>query len=503
MTRTASLELPNPTASLVGPTLPTHDLSSDTVLENQQASGQEQSPEQASTIKDKTQFQKLLSSIGHYATVGTLLRLFGSASIIIALCVFLLDGFDAGNHLQRFWVLLSFSSISVVAGVLMSRIFSDQKGARTMVIIALLSVPTCFAVLGGLVYSLFPLDGLHYTYPDYLFWQAGSFSQLALAGTVCTVIAAAVSWFGFSVLAQQVRLPLFSSLMLSSALLLIPVRNSAWVTLVGFAMISIIAIVLLRYVMPRLTLKTHWSSFSVLLTLLPLCILICRGAWLYDMSSAMMFASAAGLHCALLYIARSARNWPLSMIEFALIVSGATAVFFAVPLLDDLARSGFPLISNLVYSLRSSVVLLLLTGLIVHLDLTLKSHRLAKLSRILFSATFILTFIASSLSHASSLIELAAVAAVAALITAYGLYRGYHSLVISGATVIASLVLFHHNDFLAAIYSTGILGILAFGTACVFSAHLFEKYGPLLRARYALKVKSGVDDPQAELETAS
>ena len=518
MIKTAQFELSSQTASVAGQALTagTGATATATVDQNNtvmdrlpttdpvlEASDLVQNPEPDGPEKDKSQLQKLFASMTHYATVGALLRLFGSASMIIALGVFLLNGFHTGTHLQRFWLLLAFSAISVTTGVLMSRIFSDQKGARTMVTIALLSVPTCFAVLGALVYSLVPLDGLNYSYPEYLFWQAGNLSQLTLAGAACTLIAAVVSWFGFSVLAQQIRLPLFTSLMLSGALLVIPVRDSAWVALVGFVMIGIIATVLLRYVMPRLTLKTHWSSFSVLLTALPLAILVCRGAWLYDMSTAMMFASAAGLHGALLFIARGARNWPLALIESSLLVSGAIAVLFSQPLIEDLARSSLPIIASVASALKDSSTFLLLSALIIHLDLTLKSRFIARWSRILFSMVLLTLFLETQLWNSSPLVTLATTTAVAVLLCTYGVYRRYRSLVISGSMMIVALVLFKHEVIFELIYSTGILGILAFGTTCVFSAHLLEKYGPLLRARYSLKAKINNQDVQQQPDITS
>lgn len=500
MINTALVELSNVREKQA---LPAHGKASVVVVEDSdtsdvkhQTSESLQYTEPASAKKDKSQVRKLLSSITHYATVGALLRLFGSLSMVIALGVFLLDGFQAGNHQQRFWLLLAFSAISVTTGVLMSRLFSDQKGARTMVTIALLSVPTCFAVLGALVYSLVPMDGLNHAYPEYLLWQAGNLSQLALAASVCTLITAVVSWFGFSVLAPQARLPLFATLMLSGALLVVPVRDSAWVALVGLAMIGVIAIMLLRYVLPRLTLKTHWSSFSVLMTTLPLFILIGRGAWLYGMSAAMLFASAAGLHCALLYIARRARNLPLSLIEFALFFSGAVAVLFAQPLIEDIARSGWPLLSTVASGLRNTGTLLLLGGLIVHLDLTLQNRLIARWSRIIFTAILLFAVLGIALFNPASVVEVATAAALAVLMAGYGFYRSYHSLGISGIAMIFALVLSFHNDIFGFVFGSGILGILAFGTACVFSAHLFEKYGPLIRARYSLKAKIKKQDAQ-------
>jgi len=501
MIKIEPLDLSSPATAASASALPEREQVGGIPDKNLQASGAEQplvdsnqNPQPGSPNKDKSQFQRLLSSIGQFASVGTLLRLFGSASMVVALCFFLLDGYHAGNHMQRFWLLMAFSAISVISGFLMSRIFSDQKGARTMVTVALLSVPTCFAVLGALVYSHVPLDGLKNIYPDYLLWQSGSLSQLLLAGTVCTLITGTVSWFGFSVLARQIRLPLFSALILGSALLVIPVRNSVWVALVGFAMISIVAIVLLRYVMPRLTLKTHWSSFSLLLTALPIVILICRSAWLYDMSAAMMFACAAGLYCALIYIARNAGDWALSLTESALLVAGAALVLFAHPLLNDLARSGWPIVSTVLKNLRYSDTLILLAALIAHLDFTLKNRGIAKWSRIIFSTTLFLAFLESSFMYASSMIDLTVAAAVAASMAGYGLYRRYPFLIIIGGTLIFALLLIHHNDIFGFIHGTGLLGLLAFGTVCVFSAHLFEKYGPLLRARYSLKAKISNQD---------
>ena len=77
------------------------------------------------------------------------------------------------------YVLLGQSGLLALAGLAIGYLLKEPKGARVFLTLALASVPANMAVLGAMVYSIAPLDGLlpgtatlDGGYPAYAFWEA-------------------------------------------------------------------------------------------------------------------------------------------------------------------------------------------------------------------------------------------------------------------------------------------------------------------------------------------
>ena len=85
---------------------------------------------------------KAFALIKQFATLGTVLRSLGVTSITAGLLVFLANGYQNTEHAERFWWLMSLTAIMQIIGLALAKYSKDRKGARTLLALSLLAVPT-------------------------------------------------------------------------------------------------------------------------------------------------------------------------------------------------------------------------------------------------------------------------------------------------------------------------------------------------------------------------
>jgi len=441
----------------------------------------EAGPGVAPAEKKKGNIAKVVGSIKQFASFGSLLRLLGTVSMIGALGYFLMDGLETTEHQGRFWTLLGFEGIALAAGLVMSKLFKDQNGARSLVAVSLVSVPACFAVLGALVYSVFPLDGLNTNYPEYLFWQVGSVSELSMSAAVYALMCSVVGFFSFSVLARQARWPLVISLLGNCALLTVPVRETFWVAAVAVLMVSLTAFMLVRYVFPKITVRTFWTNFAITVTALPVMIMTARSVLLYEVSAVVFMAVAAGFYLALAGLHRKVDDGSKSWVEVFLLVAGLLFMFASAKLLYDTQHYAFGDFLWIIKKFDNIIMAGIIAIVMIDLDCRLENRFVAAINRRGFSLVWFV-FVAMTVSLTSGIVPVVGVVLAAALL-AYGVYRRHNSMMLVSAGVFVVFLFKHHQMIIEQVLSSGIYGALGFGISCVLCAHLLEKHGPAIKAR--------------------
>ena len=211
---------------------------------------------------------RAVAAIRDAVTVATVLRTLGALATVLSLSLYLMQGFEARGHLERVYVLLGQSGLLALAGLAVGYLLKEPKGARVFLTLALASVPANIAVLGAMVYSIAPLDGvlpgtgtLDGSYPAYAFWEAsgpGDLLRTLLPGIALLV---PVTLFGFSVLARRFAGTLSFALLVSSALLLVPLRDPLAMALLGGAML-IVPILSLRRARVLSELRARPATFE-------------------------------------------------------------------------------------------------------------------------------------------------------------------------------------------------------------------------------------------------
>jgi len=138
-----------------------------------------------------------------YASLSRLLRLIGASILVAAIYLFLFQGWQTGNDIDRYIIMLTQTLGLSFAGFACSYWLNENKSARLLLGLSLFSVPVNFAILGGLLYSQFHWDaGLH-SYPDFARWSSDSLVTALITTAVGWLLLVPVIFIGFMVLARQ------------------------------------------------------------------------------------------------------------------------------------------------------------------------------------------------------------------------------------------------------------------------------------------------------------
>ena len=117
--------------------------------------------------------------------LSRLLRGVGALALLAAASSFLLQHWESGGDVWRYYALLAHTGLLGVLGFAWGLRAGDAKGARTFLALAAGLVPAHFSILGGLVYSQFSLDGPLAAVASYATWVApdATTATLAVAAT--------------------------------------------------------------------------------------------------------------------------------------------------------------------------------------------------------------------------------------------------------------------------------------------------------------------------------
>ena len=230
------------------------------------------------------------------ATGLRILRGLGALVLVASVSPFLVQQWSAGSDVARYLTLLGYSVLVGAAGIFCSLRLQENKGARTFLGVALLSLPVHGIVLGALVYSRFSLDGALRQLPAIATWQAPSAgAAVALVGAALLVLAP-MMWMAILTLARPRARVLFPALLAANASLLIPLREPTLIAPLVFVLA--LALVRLDLRLRRYAAMETWEGRFVRLVLAaPLMLLVGRSVWLYEPSSLFfgtLFAVVAG-----------------------------------------------------------------------------------------------------------------------------------------------------------------------------------------------------------------
>jgi hypothetical protein len=232
------------------------------------------------------------SRIAQHFEISTLLRLFGGGLTVMAIMMFLFQRWDDATDLLRYGMIMGETLTLTILGLATSLWLKEQKSARVFLGLSLVSTSAVYTILSAMIYSQVQWLPADANLPDYALWVADSFNSVLwlLAGSL--IVLGGQSLFSLSVLARPVARRLTLLLMLNVALLLLPIRDMGITTLlvlptlmIGFRYLST-----LRKSTPAM--RTAEGMIANLLVMLPLFIMIGRGAYLYA-EDAMAFGTLA------------------------------------------------------------------------------------------------------------------------------------------------------------------------------------------------------------------
>ena len=219
----------------------------------------------------------------------TLIRAIGAVALGIAMYTFLMKGWQQGDDLSRYLMMLAHTVILVGAGLLSGHWLHESKGARLLVMMALASIPANFAILGGFIFSQVQPDAVQ-DYPRYITWAMDSLPAALGVAALALAVLMPVAKLGFSVLARSLSTPLSALFIASNTVLLLPLRDAHWVS--GIALLLAAATLFFNQKLhSRYTAsKTYECMIAMTLLFLPLGVLLGRSVWLYHSSFFIAFS---------------------------------------------------------------------------------------------------------------------------------------------------------------------------------------------------------------------
>lgn len=215
-----------------------------------------------------------------FSVLPRLLRALGGATLIASISIFLLQGWEDGNDIFRYLLLLGHSVALTAIGFASGHFLKESKGARLLVTLALASVPANFAILGAFVFSQWSAGAI--SLPQFVVWQVDSWAAALTTLGAALVFLLPMTVVGFMVLARKSALPLSTMFLAGNAMLLVPARDPISTALMMLVLAAITLWSNSRISNGDPTLRT-WEGFVArLLQFAPVGVIFGRTAWLYS-----------------------------------------------------------------------------------------------------------------------------------------------------------------------------------------------------------------------------
>lgn len=226
--------------------------------------------------------QSIMQMIKQFATLSRMLRIIGAFSVVASMSVFLLQDWGNSNDLHRYYLLLSQSVLLAIGGFSLAFLLKENKGARVFFGLSLVSITANLTTLGALIFSYVQWGSSLSTYPSFALWTVTSGTSIALAFSLAAIILIPLTIFGFKVMARQSAIPLSIAFLLSNSMLLLPVRDTLYVSLIAGASILLSLVFITKLIQKDPKLRTAEGKFARILLFIAPVIMLVRSIWLYQ-----------------------------------------------------------------------------------------------------------------------------------------------------------------------------------------------------------------------------
>lgn len=416
----------------------------------------------------------IMQSIRNFASMSEALRMLGAAVLLASMSLFLLQGWNDGNDIRRYLMLLAQTGLLAAAGFALSHGLKEAKGARVFFGLALVSVPANFTILGALLYSVFQWDGALTTYPSFATWQIENVAStgVTLAGAMLVLLP--VTMFCFAIMARHSAKTLSLHFFGLNLMLLLPIRSS-----IAAGAIALLGTVYALHVVRKAirkdrALKTAEGKFALTALFIPAGIVLFRSMYFYQVDSLMI----AMLALAAFLAARQASAFPGRSPRLALgleMISLPIALTFALAITDAFA----PLVT---WALHAPLLAVAYTALALDLVRRTENRRLAKGIGVSISLFVSLSFVFAASAHPDALTALLCLAAGALLMLAGAGLRNPIALVAGSITVIAGVV-FGFDSLLELVVASSWIDLAIFGACAIAMGSVLDRHGPAVKLR--------------------
>jgi hypothetical protein len=245
--------------------------------------------------QERSRMSEFVESLRNFATLSECLRVLGAGVVLASMSLYLMQGWQTGNDINRYLMLLAQTALLAIAGFAMSHGLKEARGARVFFGLALVSIPANFTILGALLYSVFQWDGALTTYPGFATWRIDQLAATGLTMGCALLVLLPVSGFCFAVMARKSAGRLTLHFALLNLLLLLPVRASVVAGALALLGIAHALWITRRLLAENPAFRTAEGRFALGVLYVPMAIMLFRSLYFYDIDSLMvaMLAMAA------------------------------------------------------------------------------------------------------------------------------------------------------------------------------------------------------------------
>ncbi len=227
-----------------------------------------------------------------------LLRALGASAVLFSLYTFLFKGWEGSTDLIRYGMLLAHTCLLAVLALGSGHFFKEGKGPRLMMMLALVSVPINFAILGAFIASGSAV-AMQQVVPSYVFWSIDSLSTALMTAVVATALLVPVIILAFRTLARSLSKHMNILFIVANVLLLIPIRDAVFASVIPMMVAIITLFFSAKTARERTESKTFEGMIALLLMFLPSGIMLGRDLWLHHQDT-FMVATAGLMTCIVL-----------------------------------------------------------------------------------------------------------------------------------------------------------------------------------------------------------
>ncbi|MEJ2453583.1 MAG: hypothetical protein P8103_05440 [Candidatus Thiodiazotropha sp.] len=276
------------------------------------------------------------SRIVNHLQISNILRLAGGGFTIAAIIIFLFQRWENASDLYRYGMIFGETLILAGLGFATSHWLKDQRSARVFLGLSLVSTSAVFTILAAMIHSQVQWMPVATNLPDFAVWAIDSMDSVLPLLAASFIVLGAQSLFTLTVLARPAARGLSLLLMLNISLLLLPIRDMGITTLIVLPalLFGFRTITRLRKSTPAM--RTAEGAMAGLLVLLPLVIMIGRGASLYAHGPVAIGSLALLTYLVLRQIAQSITQAPRfrTVLEVVSLLPAAVASLQLVTLID-------------------------------------------------------------------------------------------------------------------------------------------------------------------------
>ncbi|MDH3642482.1 MAG: hypothetical protein OES38_10330 [Gammaproteobacteria bacterium] len=418
--------------------------------------------------------ERILQSLQNFATVSEMLRFLGAGVLVASMSVFLMQGWNEGNDISRYLLLLSQTALLAVAGFALAYGLKETKGARVFFGLALVSVPANFTILSALLYSVLQWDGALGTYPEYATWQITDIANIGLTFGGALIVLIPVTMFCFAIMARRSATWLTAHFLLLNSLLLLPIRSS---TTVG--MVALLGTVYALYAIGRMirndgALRTPEGKFALATLFIPIGILLFRSMYFYQLDSLMI----AMLSSAVFLVLRQLSSFPDRNQRLAVVldlVSLPIALIAASALTDAFTQT-------VSWEFQAPIFAVAFAAMALDVARRTASNLLATTAgaavSVLTAASFIFSVSVSTSALGALLCLLAGVTMVLV-----GRALNDRLAFIAGVLTVLAGAAFGFSDAIDLIFHSSWVELAIFGAASIALGSLLDRHGASLKLR--------------------